>query len=82
MTTTVYTLKKKANTDEMHLFECTLTFSGFCTCNQKSICGRMNKSEHHLDIFSCVNEDTAREGSAQRGRKVCGTCVSKLYTTY
>ena len=82
MATTVYSLKKKTNTDEMHLFECTPALTGSCNCNQKSICGKMNKSEPHADVFSCVSEDIARQGSANRGRKVCGVCVSRLYTTY
>lgn len=77
----VYSLKKKDNTDEMHLFECKP--NGFaCDCNEISICGKMKKNEPHRDEFSCANEDVARLGAANRGRKVCGICVSRLYATW
>jgi hypothetical protein len=42
----------------------------------------MDKTQNERNIFVCKNEQEAREECAKHGRKVCGTCVSHLYTTY
>jgi len=76
-----YTLKKDEDTDELHLFEGDMTDKG-CTSAQKSICKKMDKSESSGNVFTCKNENDARVKCAESGRKVCGTCVSHLYTTY
>lgn len=83
MSNIVYCLKKRGESEEYHLFICTLLENeNKCNCDQISICKKMNKSESTgPNIFSCEKEDPARLKSAQRGRKVCGVCVSHLYET-
>jgi hypothetical protein len=76
-----YTLKKKKDTGEYHLFEGSMTKDG-CTSKQVSICEKMDKSESTGNIFACADEDLARKKCAEIGREVCGICVSHLYTTY
>lgn len=76
-----YTLKKKKETGELHLFKGKMTDNG-CTSNQKSICQKMDKSESSGNKFQCCKEDKARAKCAEIGREVCGICVSHLYTTY
>jgi hypothetical protein len=76
-----YTLKKKKDTDELHLFEGDMTDKS-CTSGQKSICRKMDKSESVVNTFTCFTEENARAACAKAGRLVCGTCVSHLYTTY
>jgi hypothetical protein len=80
---TVYTLKKHKETEEMHLFEATLTEDKqSCIPKPKSICGKMAKSDGGSNVFSCQPENEARNMCATRGRAVCGVCVSSLYATY
>ena len=76
-----YTLKKKKDTNELHLFEGTMTKDG-CTSSQKSICNKMDKSESAGNKFTCYTEDEARKKCAEIGRAVCGICISHLYNTY
>lgn len=76
-----YTLKKKKETNEYHLFKGVMSLNG-CSSEQKSLCEMMNKSESAGNKFGCKNEDDARTECAKIGRAVCGVCVSQLYTTY
>jgi hypothetical protein len=76
-----YTLKEKKDTNEYHLFEGDFTPDG-CTSSNLSICEKMKKSESEKNIFACKDEKVARIKCAEQGRKVCGVCVSHLYTTY
>lgn len=76
-----YTLKKKANTDELHLFEGDF-IQPPCTSYPKSICKKMQKSDSEKNIFTCLDEEKARESCSRIGRQVCGTCVSHLYESY
>ncbi|MGG8497169.1 hypothetical protein ACQY1Q_12190 [Tenacibaculum sp. TC6] len=76
-----YTLKEKKNTKELHIFKGIMTSEG-CTSNSTSICGKMQKTQSQGNIFTCNDEVEARIKSAKKGRKVCGTCVSHLYSNY
>jgi len=76
-----YTLKKKKNSEELHLFKGKMTEDG-CTSRDVSICGKMKKSESLENIFSCEDEDMTRKKCAKIGRKVCGICIGQLYATY
>jgi hypothetical protein len=76
-----YTLKKKKNTEEYHLFQGKMTKEG-CTSNQVSICEKMDKSESAGNIFACEEENSARKKCSRIGKAVCNICVSHLYTTY
>lgn len=76
-----YTLKKKKDSCELHLFIGNMKPDG-CTSNDISICKKMNKSESIQNIFACYDEATARKKCAEIGRTVCGICVSHLYATY
>jgi len=75
-----YTLKKKKDTKELHLFEGDMTPEG-CNSASTSICEKMKKSESEKNVFTCFNEDEARKKCAEIGRDVCGICVSHLYST-
>ncbi len=79
---TVYTLKKKKDTEEFHLFEGEMTGPNTCNTGSKSICKKMDRSESESIKFGCWDEKKARTGCADAGRAACGTCVSHLYTTY
>ena len=82
MSKIVYTLKKKKNTDELHLFEGGMSSDNkSCTSNQKSICKEMEKSESTENVFTCYEEKAARIRCAEIGRLVCGTCISHFYKT-
>lgn len=75
-----YTLKKNGDTEEFHLFEGDMKEGG-CTSGTKSICKKMDHANGG-NVFACKTEVEARIKSAESGRKVCGVCVSHLYTTY
>lgn len=88
----VYTLLRKGDTDECHLFEGDLNdrvTPKTCSVSLKSICKKMDKGERTKGIdgkvtappFACQDEDAARKQCATRGRSVCGICVSSLYRT-
>ena len=77
-----YTLKKRKDTDEFHLFVGDFTHPDGCNSNEESICKKMTKKDSSGNIFTCNNENSARTKCAEKGRKVCGICVSHLYTTY
>lgn len=78
-----YTLKRRKDTEEYHLFEGVFANSSpNCSSNQLSICEKMNKIESDGNAFTCFNEDQARKQIAEIGRPVCGVCTSHLYTTY
>ena len=78
----VYTLKERKETKEYHLFEAKMNNDDTaCTPNKISICEKMDKNESEQNIFSCLEEQQAREKCAQEGRKVCGICISNLYAT-
>ncbi len=79
--TILYSLRKKAETDEIHIFLADSTATG-CVSRQNSICRKMAKAETSNQVKSCLSEGDARLESAKLGRKVCGTCVSHLYATY
>lgn len=79
----VYTLKKRKDTGELHLFEAYQeSGSDSCIPDQESICKKMKKDESEKNLFACQNEDKARNLAANQGRKVCGVCISHLYATY
>ena len=75
-----YTLKRKKNTEEYHLFEGDFSQEP-CTSKNLSICKKMDKSESQGNAFTCFNEEQARKQIAEIGRSVCGVCTSHLYTT-
>jgi hypothetical protein len=77
-----YTLKQKNGTEELHLFEGEFTESDKCTSGLMSVCEMMAKADSSGNIFACLDENDARLECAKLGRKVCGVCVSHLYTTY
>jgi hypothetical protein len=76
-----YTLKKKKNTGEYHLFEGVMTAEG-CTSKQLSICQKMDKSESAGNVFACEEENAARRKCAKIGKLVCSICISHFYTSY
>jgi hypothetical protein len=82
MSKLVYSLKQKRDTDELHLFEGVMTSDTKCQPNNLSICQAMHKKDSEQNIFWCEDESSARSRCAAIGRRVCGTCVSHLYTTY
>ena len=51
-----YTLKRKKDTEEYHLFEGIFSkISPNCSSNQLSICKKMNKIESDGNDFTCLN---------------------------
>ena len=79
----VYSLKRKKDTEELHLFEAIMAVDKKnCTPNTKSICKEMLTTESDQNNFTCLYEADARKKCADIGRPVCGTCVSHLYESY
>ncbi len=76
-----YTLKKRKDTNELHLFKGEMTENS-CTSGSKSICEKMLKSESAGNQFQCETESEARKLCADIGRSVCGICVSHLYASF
>lgn len=80
---TLYTLKEDKDSGELHLFEGTPTADNtVCVPKKKSICKKMIETNKRKNIFVCKSETTARNECARIGRKVCGSCVSHLYSSY
>jgi len=86
MSQPVYTMHKKKGTEELHLFEGRMTKpppNAACSVPAYSICRGMEKADAEgSPIFACQPEDVTRKSAANKGRRVCGTCVSHLYTTF
>jgi hypothetical protein len=77
-----YTLKKRKDTEEYHLFEGDFSQEP-CTSQKESICKKMDKTEsENVNAFTCYTDEQARLKIATIGRPVCGVCTSHLYTTY
>lgn len=79
-----YTLKRRKDTEEYHLFEGNLLGIKKCDTNlvKESKCKMMSIDENDGNIFTCEDEDQARLRIAKIGKQVCGVCTSHLYTTY
>lgn len=82
MAKNLFTLKKREVTEELHLFRSELGPEGQCQTESESICKRMEYDEAISNIFICKDESFARKKCAEKGREVCGTCVSTLYADY
>jgi hypothetical protein len=76
-----YTLKRRKDTEEYHLFEGDFSKEP-CTSVNESICKKMDKSESQGNAFTCYTDEQSRKRIAEIGRSVCGVCTSHLYTTY
>lgn len=80
----VYTLKKKKDTEEHHIFEGEWTDNEtprHCSVSQKSFCKKATREESSFIDRSCMSENRTRMVAAEMGRSVCGICVSHLYAT-
>lgn len=79
-----YTLKKRKDTEEYHLFEGNLLYIKKCDTNlvKESICKMMGIDENDGNIFTCEDEDQARLRIAKIGKQVCGVYTSHLYANY
>lgn len=76
-----YTIKKRKNTEEYHIFRSRQDNQG-CYANQKSICQKMDKLEGQgNNTLTCGDEDETRKVSFELKRNICGICVSDLYLT-
>lgn len=85
MAENAYALRKRKDTDEIHLFEGLFTprKESLCTVGPKSICEKATfDGTTSIPGYGCKTEDEIRILAAQKGRTVCGTCVSHLYNTY
>jgi len=78
----VYTLKKKKNSEELHIFKASPSIDNNCAPEKESICKKMDKSDSSENIFSCQDDNYTRNQCAKIGRQICGTCISHLYETY
>lgn len=78
-----YSIRKRNETNEHHIFEGTLTSTDprECSTRKSSICNKAKFDETSTINLSCLAEETARAKAAVLGRSVCGTCVSHLYAT-
>lgn len=78
-----YSIRKRKENDEHHIFEGKLTQTDPRKCSNKddSICKKVEHKDTVNVSASCLGEARARLTAAQLGRLVCGTCVSHLYAT-
>jgi len=83
---TVYTIRKKKDSEEHHIFEAEWIPDSdprSCSSDLKSICQKLGRG-HSAAIganTNCMTEGKARREAATLGRVVCGICVSHLYAT-
>ena len=78
----LYSLTKRKDTQEYHIF---LNKKKGETCQfveKQSICTRMEASQSDGHRFVCRDEKYTRAECAKLGREVCGTCVSHLYADF
>ncbi len=83
----LFSLLKKKDTQELHLFITRRTSDGSCVIasdDKKSICKKLEFKDSVTDSnsFHCENADSARKKCADIGSRVCGPCVSHLYANY
>jgi len=81
----LYTLIKRKDTEELHLFNSDIQESdNKCyRLEEHSMCRAMQRNEGEKNaIFACKDEIETRTESAKIGRAVCGNCIAQLYTTY
>ena len=79
-----YTLKEHKLTGEYHIFVGNFLPKGSdypCNSNYLSDCKEMTKNDSKRNIFTCEDEQNARELCAKYGRKVCANCIRELYKT-
>lgn len=80
-----YDFHEKLNTDEIHIFEGTITAvsQGTLTGNTSdtSICQKAKKSGARKIFTRIATTYEARQGAAGRGNSVCGVCASHFYKT-
>lgn len=82
----LFSLLKQKERQELHLFITKRNSEGKCIVvshANKSICKKLNFKDTETDIksFHCQDGDSARRKSAEIGSRVCGTCVSHLFTS-
>jgi hypothetical protein len=79
----LYSIKQRPDTEEYHIFYASWNDADkTCVLKGESICKKMNFDKNAKTISGCQNEKITRVKAAEIGRKVCGICVSNLYTTY
>lgn len=66
--------------EEWHIFPSNYNGEKCVIIDQNSICSEMLFKEK-MDITNCLSHHKTREICADKGRSVCGTCVSHLYKT-
>ena len=78
----MYSIVKKENTNEYHIFKTFIENSGEYEIDEDSICGKCSNQEEIEVNAICKGESRARKLAAEIGSPVCGVCVSHLYSTY
>lgn len=77
-----YSFRKYKGTNETHIFEGHFTPTA-CKTGRYSVCEKVDRNtDDMVDVQMCLNEEEARKRAAAIGRRVCGVCISHLYTTY
>ena len=80
MTNEFYSLQKRKQKNEFHLF-IGKDSNGTVQYNSTSICKQLELSESE-SVLTDLPEDQARIKCANGGKQVCGTCVSELYSIF
>jgi hypothetical protein len=73
---------KKNELNEWHVFSAKahLKGTGCKPLSEKSICESMDRDEM-IEEINCLTDELMRGLCLEKGRIVCGTCVSHLYKT-
>ena len=70
-----YLMKNAKQNDELHIF---------AGESDKSICKKLNLADtvEIEDSDKIIDENKMRKLCAEKGRKVCGTCIASLYGNF
>ena len=79
----LYSIIQRKDTEEYHIFKSYFDpETDKCTLSEHdSICKKMEYQKGDIVFALCKNEQNTRLKAAEKGRPVCGICVSTLYTT-
>lgn len=78
MNTIYFSLHKRQNTEEFHLFQLEKIEQNH---GAHSLCNQLKLVDSEI-ILSELMEDQARMKCANGGKQVCGACVSQLYSDF
>lgn len=77
----LYSMRKKRNADEIHIFKSNKDFMEKCIINDYSFCELLRKQDCDNLNLNCLTEYQARTECVKLRRSVCAKCIEDLYRT-